>query len=95
MGHPSGDGPGAEPCPTPGGRDARGRRGRAQPKPAVLFFAQRHGLTLPGQDGGGVGGSVLGLLCMVLGLLVCPRTKKGEWLRDGASGPGNESPGGP
>uniref|UniRef100_A0A674INT9 Ig-like domain-containing protein n=1 Tax=Terrapene triunguis TaxID=2587831 RepID=A0A674INT9_9SAUR len=36
----------------------------------------------------GVGGSVLGLVFMGLGLLVCLRNKKGEWLRDGLWPPG-------
>uniref|UniRef100_A0A674IC97 Ig-like domain-containing protein n=1 Tax=Terrapene triunguis TaxID=2587831 RepID=A0A674IC97_9SAUR len=43
----------------------------------------------------GVGGSVLGLIFLVPGFLTYPKTNKGEWLWDGASGPGNESPVGP
>ncbi|TFJ96333.1 RNA helicase [Platysternon megacephalum] len=40
----------------------------------------------------GVGAFMLGLIFLPPGLLTYPKTKKGEWLWDGASGPGNESP---
>ncbi|CAM5105374.1 unnamed protein product [Natator depressus] len=43
----------------------------------------------------GVGAFVLGLIFLALGLLTFLKTKKGEWLQDRASGPGNESPVGP
>ncbi|EMP42490.1 DLA class II histocompatibility antigen, DR-1 beta chain [Chelonia mydas] len=40
----------------------------------------------------GVRAFVLGLIFLAPGLLTFLKAKKGEWLRDGASGPGNESP---
>ncbi|XP_043353196.1 SMH class II histocompatibility antigen, beta-1 chain-like [Dermochelys coriacea] len=43
----------------------------------------------------GVGAFMLGLIFLAPGLLTFLKTKNSEWLQDGASGPGNESPVGP
>ncbi|TFJ95977.1 aldehyde dehydrogenase [Platysternon megacephalum] len=57
---------------------------------AVHWVAQSESARTPMLTG--VGGFVLGLISLAPGLLIYLKTKKGEWLRDGASGPGNESP---